>query len=294
MSLTADSKSLVTVQGQPRGHVKAVSFSEGRGQIRQLTFGTIGYEGWAAVTTTPDNQIIYYSEAGGTGDLWMMDANGGNQRQLTFDKAMESSPAVSPDGRSVAFGVASEGIWKVDIEGGNRRQLTQRGMFPNYSADGQWVYYTLPREKWSMWKVASDGGDPIRVTEHVAVQPQVSPDGKMIAYMNKTRVGDPAPKLYVQQLDSGEPPKIFDVASLKGMFGLKWTPDSKELCYNAVQNGFEQIICQPFDGGQPRVVVSAQSETENVGAFAWSRDGKQLFFSSGIPSWNVVMFDLSR
>lgn len=290
-SLTADSKSLVTIQTQMQLNLFAMSLFD-EGTVKQLTSKIDTAEGFVCLTTTRDGRIIYYSEAGDTGDLWIMDSDGGNQRQLTFDGPKEDGARISPDGRSVVYGVASQGIWKIDLDGGNRKQLTQYGMFPEYSPDGNWVFYTLPREKWTMWKVPAEGSESVRVTDYRAVQPSVSPDGKFIAYMyfKKTRT---EPKLYVAPVEGGDPVKIFDVLPLH-LFDIEWTPDGKSIAYNAFENGVDKIVSQPLDGGAPQILLAAKSEADTISAFTFSRDGKQLIYSAGRGRQDVVIFNLER
>ena len=291
LSLTANSETLVVIQRQMQLNIQAINLSEEPRRFRQLTFETDSSNGWACLTTTTENKIVYYSERGGTGDLWIMDSDGSNQKQLTFDDTMESSATVSPDGRSVVFGVASQGIWKIDLDGGNRRQLTRYGMFPAYSADGNWIFYTLPRDKWSLWKVSAEGGEPVRITDYAAAQPAVSPDGKLIAYMYfKTHSEH---KLYVAPIEGGEPIKIFDVLPV-GLYDIEWSPDGKTITYNAFENGVGELVSQPLEGGAPQILLAAKSESESINSFTFSRDGKQLFISAGPITQNVVMFNLSR
>jgi Tol biopolymer transport system component len=142
-----------------------------------------------------------------------------------------------------------------------------------------------------MWKVSVEGGEPVRVTDYPAVQPSVSPDGKLIAYMYyKTR---PEPKLYVALIDGGDPIKTFDVPPLPA-FDIEWTPDGKSVVYNALENGVEKIFSQPLDGGAPQILLAAGSGLERISAFTFSRDGKQLIYSAGTGKRDAVMFTLER
>jgi TolB protein len=278
ISAPPNSEPPVTLEQQPHVNIQALNLSKGPRRVRQLTIDTEGRGGPACIATTPKNKIVYCSKNGETGDLWIMDSDGRNQRQLTFDDPLETSAAVSPDGRQVAFGVAGQGIWKVDMDGGNRRQLTQYGMFPFYSKDGKWIYYTVQRERWSMWKVSSDGGEPIRVTDYPGVQPAVSPNGKLIAYMSGKSIAEL--KLYVAPVEGGAPLKIFDAPPLR-LFDIGWSPDGKSIAYNVFDNGVFEIVGQPLDGGAPQVLISTNSASESFRSFAFSRDGKQLFYSTG-------------
>ncbi len=87
--------------------------------------------------TTPDGKVVCDSRAGGERDLWIMDADGSNQRQLTNDPLMEAFARVSPDGRQILFHLGGKGLWKMDMDGTNRKQLTDGGMFPTFSPDGR-------------------------------------------------------------------------------------------------------------------------------------------------------------
>jgi DNA-binding winged helix-turn-helix (wHTH) protein/Tol biopolymer transport system component len=294
LSLTANSETLLTIQRQPQLNIQAINLSDAAKQSRQLTFGTNGSDGQTSLTTTPDGKIVYYSEKGRTGgDLWIMDADGGNQRQLTFDEPMESGAVVSPDGSRIAFSVASQGIWTIDLDGGNRRQLDTYGMFPSFSMDGNWVFYTVPRERFSMWKVPSGGGDPIRMVERRAIQPRVSPDGKLIAFMEVRPVLGTT-KLKIIPIEGGEPVRVFDIFDLAGMFDLEWLPDGSAVAYNAINKGLQEIVTQPIDGGEPLRLMAARSASESLRAFTFSRDGKQLYVSAGPINADVVIFSLEK
>ena len=142
-----------------------------------------------------------------------------------------------------------------------------------------------------MWKVPAEGGDPIRVTDFPAVQPAVSPDGKLIAYMYFKTPAEP--KLYVAPVEGGEPIKIFDALPVR-LFDIAWSPDGKTIAYNAFENGVQKIVSQPLEGGAPQILLDAKSEAESIHSFTFSRDGKQLFISAGPINQNVVMFSLKR
>ena len=89
-------------------------------------------------------------------DLWLVDAGnadkGTSLLRLTNDERTKSDPAFSPDGRSIAFLVAEDGVYGapqvavMPATGGEARVLTAAlDRWVNdfrYSADGQWIYFT--------------------------------------------------------------------------------------------------------------------------------------------------------
>ena len=118
-------------------------------------------------------------------------------------------PAVSPDGRSVAFAVrdtdfdANRGrfdVWVAATDGSSARQLTthlENDQDPQWSADGGWIYFLSSRAGSSqVWRIRPSGGEAEAVTrlpadvggfklfpdgKHVLVAVEVWPDARSIA-----------------------------------------------------------------------------------------------------------------
>ena len=93
---------------------------------------------------TPDGRIIYTSTRSGNADLWLMNHDGSNQKQLTSNAgSWNGRPQVTPDGRYIVFASSrtnSNQIWRMEIDGGNQIQLTDGGEFPSLTPDGQWIF----------------------------------------------------------------------------------------------------------------------------------------------------------
>src|SRR5205085_629356 len=142
------------------------------GRAKQLTTGTGRQDGYPAVNWTPDGRIIYDSTASGSRHIWIMNADGGDQRQLT-DGAFEDQGAhVSHDGRYIVFISNRTGtfhIYRMDIDGNNLQQLTgtEGGAAPFFSPDQGWVIFSTGGARfgnYSSWKVPANGGEPIPLT----------------------------------------------------------------------------------------------------------------------------------
>jgi Tol biopolymer transport system component len=150
------------------------------------------------------NKIVFLSNAGGSGDIWIMDANGDNKRQLTFSGAITS--AFSPDGRSIVYSGTSTGdpeIWVMDSDGSNQRRLTTTtiksptrthgdilwSIHPSYSPDGKKIVYASTQSGQSqIWVMNADGTSQTQLTfpgypdAPDANAPAWSPDGKKIVF----------------------------------------------------------------------------------------------------------------
>jgi serine/threonine protein kinase len=95
---------------------------------------------------TPDDRIVYMSEESGNADIWSMNADGSDRKQLTTDPHWDTSPDVSPDGRYIVFmsnRAGAENIWRMDIDGGNQKRITNKHVerTPVFSANSKWVFF---------------------------------------------------------------------------------------------------------------------------------------------------------
>lgn len=295
MSLTADSKTLVAVQSDIQPYVWVVPEGDA-GRARQITSGHGASNDYWGFSWTPDGKIVYVSTLSGNQDLWIMNADGSGQKQLTFDPGADFDPTVSPDGRYVVFASERSGkskLWRIDLDGGNPTQLTRGAavdFLPNYSPDGRRVVYTSDDTRGAgLWAIPSGGGEPARLTSKTAVWPAVSPDGRFVACWHideeKKSIA-----LAVIPAEGGEPVKSFDVSLTTNTWAeIRWTPDGRGLTYIDSPDGVGDIWLQPLAGGPPKRLTDFKSD--RIFRFDWSRDGKQLVCSRGAQTNDVVLIN---
>jgi TolB protein len=219
-----------------------------------------------------------------------MDADGGNQKQLTADAGTNFSPTVSPDGRFIVF-VSDRGgrhnLWRMDMDGSNPVQLTNVNYArnPTFSPDSKWIVYAALGEKSpTLWRIPIEGGDAVRLTDKYSVSPVVSPDGKLIACQYWEETTDSQLGIALIPFEGGQPVQRFNIPAAF----VRWSPDGRALTYIDNRGGISNIWAQPLDGGQARQLTDFKND--QIFAFDWSRDGRSIVCTRGVVTSDVVLF----
>jgi len=114
---------------------------------------------------SPDGRtVVYLSDHGGHGNIWICNSDGSNARQLTFERDPNVTmglPIWSPSGREIVF-VRSPGrmdLWLIAPDGRNVRRIVEGGLSATWSPDGRWLYYMPPSGTWDIRRIPAGGGD---------------------------------------------------------------------------------------------------------------------------------------
>lgn len=218
---------------------------------------------------SPDGKhIAFTSDEAGGDNLWLMDADGGNQHAITNETfRLLNSPAWSPDGnylvgRKHFTGSRSLGageVWLYHKTGGQGVMLTKRPNQqkdlgePSFSHDGKYVYFSQDATPGKTFHYSKDSEKGIYKIKRLeletgeidviisgkggAIRPTPSHDGKYLAYISRD---DFQSKLYLYDLESGEESLIFDdlerdmqeTWAIHGVYPtMAWTPDNKSIVF---------------------------------------------------------------
>jgi Tol biopolymer transport system component len=176
----------------------------------------------------------------------------------------------------------------MDPDGSNPVQLTDEAFAfnPECSPDGKSVLYTRVNDM-TAWQVPIQGGPPSQLVlpNTAGAGPQISPDGKLLAYLAMPATMSSSTVLTVVPFGGGSPLYRFDVPM--GASEIHWAPDGKALDYRLTRSGSSNIWRQPLAGGPPKQITNFKSDL--IFFFAWSRDGKQLALERGTTSSDVVL-----
>jgi eukaryotic-like serine/threonine-protein kinase len=295
LSLTANSKSLLTVQTQTASTLYTAPANDLR-QAKAVTLRDNKIAGTQGLSLTPDGRILYVSTLSGNRDIWIANSDGSNPRQLTDSPARDRSPAVSPDGRYIAFETDRTGkfaIWRMDMDGGNLLQITQGNTAgkPTFSPDGRWIVYGVSESdsRPQIWKAPIVGGAAVRLTDQYSYFASVSPDNKLIACF----VADMRAKIGLFPFEGGAPVKVLDAPPSPILKPPLWSPDGRRLILASARDGGLWRVS--IDGGAPQQILRSDGVNhEHILDFDLSRDGKLFLIARGTTSRDAVLISEVR
>jgi Tol biopolymer transport system component/DNA-binding winged helix-turn-helix (wHTH) protein len=227
---------------------------------------------------TPGGQLVYSSTASGNTDIWIMQPDGTEQRQLTVNAGVNGSPAATSDNRYIVFisnRTGSFQVWRMNMDGLNQTPLTSGSAktYPTITPDGKWVLYNST-DNWHLWKVSVDGGEPSQLTDFVASAPEVSPDGKVIACIGRN---ESKRRLLILPMDGG--PAVKEMDFFGWVSRIQWMNDGQAVIYAGERNGRRAIIKQSLNGGLSEEPLNL--DTDELFDFGYSPDGRSFALNRG-------------
>jgi tol-pal system beta propeller repeat protein TolB len=152
--------------------------------------GGQSFNDWWQPAFSPDGQrIAFVSARNGNMDIYSMNSDGSDLKQLTDDPARDLSPAWSPDNMRLAFVSERRGgadIFLMNADGSSPVRLTTNGHNPAWSPDGQQIAFVSTRDGNAEIYLAAlrQGGQESRFTNTPQDEnfPAFSLDGNWLAF----------------------------------------------------------------------------------------------------------------
>ena len=283
-SLSSDGKTLATVQTETTAAVHV--FEPGK-ELRRVTPGARRDDGSGGMAWLPDGRIAYTSNASGMPQIWIVDADGQNVRQVTSMRAPGTRPRAAADGRFIyfqSFAVEGMALYRVAPDGSALQQLTHTGDAREVvvSPDGATLYYTAQKSGTpTPMKIGKDGGTPVRLTEAHFRAHDISPDGTTLL---GTTWNEEARRsmLATFSIATGTIALLPDFPA-----NALFMPDGT-LVMGQRRDGKTQVVARAINGKDVRLLGEAAAGAENVLSAAVGRDGR-IAISRGSSSSDVVL-----
>ncbi|MCC1485008.1 amidohydrolase family protein [Winogradskyella immobilis] len=218
---------------------------------------------------SPDGKhISFTSDAGGGDNIWVMDTDGSNAKQITKENFRLLNNAIwTPDSNFLiarkhftsSRSLGAGELWMYHKTGGNGIQLTKRKNDqqdvnePSISSDGKYLYYSEDVYPGGNFQYNKDPNNQIYVINRYnmesgkidrvtggpggAARPQISRDGKKLAFVKRVRTKS---VLYIHDLETGEEWPVYDQLNKDqqeawAIFGVytnfNWMPNNEDIVF---------------------------------------------------------------
>jgi imidazolonepropionase-like amidohydrolase len=235
--------------------------------------------------------LAFSSTATGDGEIYLIQADGSAQVNLTANPADDYDPIWSPDGTQIAFwsNRGGEGqIYVMQADGSGVTAVPNTGPLDRpsgWSPDGQYLLLDSQQDVNSeLYLIRPDGSGRANLTRHPAddYTPAWSPDGRTIVFASNrdAPAGSFITQLYRMTIAGGEVVRLTDFPG--GAFGPVWSLDGETLAVTAIrqaQNGADAYV-MPIDGGNPQELLKAPLDVGWIYPQSWSPDGQYLAIAS--------------
>jgi TolB protein len=245
-------------------------------------------------------KIYYESQQGDVREIWSMDPDGSNQKQLTFHKSLTMGKAISPDGTKMAYAVQIRGQWVIQVQsletGGRLSFFNAPGSLnwtPDFTLDGKRIVFASNTAKEGSQEIYiadinGRGMDRLTFNGGTNDEPKVNPKTGNEIVFGSGRSG--MPQIYkmntsgadVQMLSSGEGEAVNPAWHPDGqLIAFAWTKGFAPGNYNIFSM---DVATRKYDQ-----LTHGAGLNENP---AWAPDGVHLAFSStregGQQIWTML------
>ena len=226
-------------------------------------------------------RIAFRSDRGGLFDIYIVNFDGTQLRNLTNSLEDEIQMTWSPDGRKIAFSVDLNGnreIFVMDVDGIDRTNLTNHpaeDYRPVWSFGGQKIAFDSDRDgNREIYIMNTDGSAQTRLTADPGDDRWAawSPDGSRMAFTSN-RDGDF--EIYVMNADGSGQTNLTNHPA--GDYRPAWSPDGQTIAFYSLRDGNREVYVMDVDGANQRNLTRSAGDDWSP---SWSPGGGHIAFIS--------------
>ncbi len=186
-----------------------------------------GVDGWS-----PDGTKIVYAL---NGQIWTMDADGKNEKQITTSQTFKAGPTWSHDGKQMAFILVKNRVSQTDFQ-------PEIGIM---NADGTGERILTSEDRTNV-QIRSDGTSRVLETANDANAPSWSPTENKIAFWSgiETKYG----QIWTMNADGTGSAQLTEEPNHKNNDDPSWSPDGKKILFSTGRNGRPELWVMDADG----------------------------------------------
>lgn len=233
-------------------------------------------------------RIAFVSDRTGSKEIWVMDWDGSNQKQLTNYRSISTFPSGSPDGHIVAFttyALGYPGIQLISLDSGRKlpfyNQRASLNAFVTFTPDSKRMVFSStagggPAQLF-MANVDGSGFRRLTASRAIEVEPKINPKTGA-DLVDVSGRGGPYPQIYQMSLDGTDVHRLS--AGTGEATNPAWNPDGAHIAF-AWTRGFEpgnyNLFVMDVASGQTTQLTSNEGRNENP---TWAPDGAHIAYAS--------------
>jgi serine/threonine protein kinase/Tol biopolymer transport system component len=242
--------------------------------------------------------LFYLSSRDGADGLWSYRDGQALEIWKGSEGALQSAPAVSADGSSIAFALKRDGKLQMNViaaDGTRLHALSSdvdvRGT-ASWSPDGKWIVAAgSDRDGAGLFKFPSDGGSPVRIATGPFQDPVWSPRGDLIVY-GGTQVFTVMPLLAVHP--DGRPAKLPEINVQRDGERVRFRPDGTGLVYMlGSTTAGQDFWLLDLSTVRSRRLTRLSNPAAAMRTFDITPDGSRIVFDRLRESSDILLIDLA-
>ena len=219
------------------------------------------------------------------GNVWVIDADGRNERHLTRDLQYDRPLLWSPDGRRIIYWKHPEDwhLWSVDVGSGEHKNLTPDGgdcRSAAVSPDSKLIAFMSGRDGFSLMNADGSNRRPLSKLGHRDAPPAWSPDGSRLAFVHLYSAGENAVELdiYLATKEGADAAPFVKAAE-----DPSWSSDGRVLYCIARRKARPDLFAIDVATRTEKNLTSTPDHNES--AFEVSPDGKRIALITWDADW---------